>query len=48
MDLNFVITLGSVGEEEPTVVSIPLFAVIDVGLVIGLRKILLLLHYFKI
>ncbi len=48
MDLNAAVVLGSIGEEEPTVVSVTLFAVIDVGLVVGLRKFLLLLMCYKI
>lgn len=47
-DVNVVIVLGSVGEEEPAVINVALFAVIDVGLFIGLRKFLLNLHWFYI
>jgi len=47
VDLNGAVVLRRVGEEEPAVISISLFAVIDVGLVVGLRKFVLHLHYFK-
>lgn len=47
MDLNGAVVLSSVGEEEPTVISIALFAVIDVWLVVGLRKFFLLLLLYK-
>ncbi len=42
-DVNVVIVLDSVGEEEPAVVNVALFTMID-GLVIWLRKFLLSLH----
>lgn len=42
-DVNVVIVLDSVGEEEPAVVNVALFTMID-GLVICLRKFLLSRH----